>query len=387
MARRLHKVHSRSAAPCGEKPLLWRVGNLPQNPHNLAKGSKGKVTKSTDPVGRETVFEYDPNEIDLLSIRQKNPQSPTGYDVLTTFTYRPTDPRHLPATVANTSGQTTTYTYRSNGDIETVVTPERDNLSVAERTTTYEYYPDDAPLGAGRLQRVTGPLPGATTSFTYDDLGRVRTVTDSDGYTVTADYDAMDRPTKTTYPDGTFEETVYNRLDAERHRDRLGRWSHTLRDALRRVVATQDPLGRTITQVWCTCGSLDKLIDANGNETRWERDILGRVKKEIRANGSETVYTYENTTSRLKRVTDPKGQHKDHEYFLDDNLKQISYPNAENATTTVTFTYESIYDRVATVRDGTGETKYAYYPWTSRSRDGIKGGLLSSTTPITSDVS
>lgn len=59
-----------------------------------------------------------------------------------------------------------------------------------------------------------------------DSYGRMNTITDSDGYTRTLDYDAMDRPTKTTYPDATFEETVYERLDPVRVRDRLGRWSH-----------------------------------------------------------------------------------------------------------------------------------------------------------------
>jgi uncharacterized protein RhaS with RHS repeats len=45
---------------------------------------------------------------------------------------------------------------------------------------------------------VTGPATGATTTYTYDAYGRTRTVTDSDLYVLTFDYDAMDRQTKTT---------------------------------------------------------------------------------------------------------------------------------------------------------------------------------------------
>jgi YD repeat-containing protein len=115
------------------------------------------------------------------------------------------------------------------------------------------------------------------TAYTHDAYGRVRTTTDPDTYALTSDYDVLDRPTRVTYPDGNYEETIYSRLDAEKKRDRLGRWTQTFYDALRHAVAIRDPLGRTTTQQWCTCGSLDKLIDANGNATTWIRDLQGRV--------------------------------------------------------------------------------------------------------------
>jgi YD repeat-containing protein len=42
-------------------------------------------------------------------------------------------------------------------------------------------------------------------------FGRVRTTTQPGGYTVTQDYDALDRPTLVTYPDGTTEQFAYAR--------------------------------------------------------------------------------------------------------------------------------------------------------------------------------
>lgn len=332
--------------------------------------AKGKKIKETDPVGRETVYVYgtgstpDPDQatgtgIDLLQVKQKNGGS---YDVLQSSTY---NAQHEPLTTTDAAGQTTTYTYLSDGRLQTVVTPPRAGLSAAERTTTYAYYSDNAPTGAGRFQTITGPstpqgLP--VTSFTYDGYGRVRTVTDPDNYALTYDYDLLDRPTKTTYPDATYEETVYNRLDAERQRDRLGRWTHTFYDALRRPVATRDPLGRTVTQQWCSCGSLDKLIDPNGNAASWERDLQGRVTKEIRADSSTREYTYEATTSRLKKVKDAKLQEIQYSYFLDDRLQQISYLNPQVATPNVSFTYDPAFQRMATVADGTGTTNFGYHP-------------------------
>lgn len=75
----------------------------------------------------------------------------------------------------------------------------------------------------------------------------------------------------TTYPHGTYEETQDDRLDAARLRDRAGRWSHTFYDALRRPIVTRDAAGRTVQQKWCNCGSLDEMVDPNGNVTKWER--------------------------------------------------------------------------------------------------------------------
>jgi hypothetical protein len=49
---------------------------------------------------------------------------------------------------------------------------------------------------------------------------------------------ATDRVAKITYPDGTYEQVTYDRLDPEWTRDRLGRWSRKFYDVLRHVVAT-----------------------------------------------------------------------------------------------------------------------------------------------------
>jgi RHS repeat-associated protein len=312
--------------------------------------SRGRKTRQTDPLGRETLYEYDTNEIDLLRGMQKNG---SNYDLLETRTY---NAQREPLTVTDAAAQVTTFTYNTQGQVLTVVTPPRAGLSQAQRTTTYAYDTN------GYLQSVTGPLAGATTSYTHDGYGRVRTVTDSDSYTLTYDYDVLDRQTRVTYPDGAYEQTVFNRLDPEKQRDRMGRWTETFHDPLRRVVATRDPIGRTTTQQWCTCGSLDRLVDPKGNATSWDRDVQGRVTKETRADGSFWETTYETTTSRVKKVKDAKGQETQYTYFLDGKVEQLSYPNAQIATPSVSYTYHTAYGRLATMVDGTGTTSYNYHP-------------------------
>jgi RHS repeat-associated protein len=334
--------------------------------------SRGKKTRNTDPVGRETLYEYASNEIDLLRTKQKNG---ANYDLLKERTY---NSGHRALTSKETAGQTWTYTYNSQGQRLTVTTPPRAGIT-ENRTTTWSYDTD------GYLQSVTSPATGATTSYTYDSYGRTRTVTDSDGYTMTLDYDALDRQTKVTYPDSTFEETVYERLDAVRSRDRLGRWAHVVYDALRRPIATTDPLGRTVTQQWCNCGSLEAVIDANGNRTEWERDIQGRVTKEIRANGSEWLLGYEQTSSRLKTMTDPKEQVKTYSYFLDDKIQSVAYTNEEHETPNISFTYDPVFPRVSTMVDGSGTTTYGFHPISTPPLPG-SGKLSSVNGPIADDT-
>jgi YD repeat-containing protein len=306
--------------------------------------AQGHVTARIDAAGRETTYTYAPDGIDLLEVRQTRPG---GSDLLAQYAnYTAT---HQPQSVTDAAGQTTTFTYTAAGQVLT-------STNAKQETTTYVY---DT---TGRLESVTGPVAGATMSYTYDGYGRVRTVTGPDGYTATTDSDVFDRPTRVTYPDGTFEETTYDRLDVATRRDRLGRVTRYYHDALRRLVATRDPAGRTIEQRW-GAGGLRQLVDAKGQTTTWDRDLAGRVTRELRADGvTATLYAYQPRSGRLHTVTDPKGQVTTYTYHLDDTVQQVVYTNAPVATPSVSYTYDPVYSRVATMGDGTGTTSYTYHP-------------------------
>ena len=349
--------------------------------------SKGKRTKAIDPTGRQRTYCYDGNEIDLLQIRQTTGRPATDPDpctgdpgtagineLLASYTY---NSQHEVLTSTDAAGQTWTHTYTPTGQLETEVSPERDGpdgnpLSAAERTTTYEYYPTGVP-GEGRLKKATGPSSpqgSPTSDYSYDAFGRLETTTDTDGYMITRESDDLDRLTKMSFPDGTYTETSYERLDAVRHRDRLGRWSHMFHDALRRPVGLRSPLGRTVTYQWCNCGSLESLVDSEGNETAWERDIQGRVTSETRANGAIKVYEYETTTSRLKEIKDAQNQVKEYEYYPDNRLKRIAYKNSlgqpDPDTPEVALVYDPDYGHLESRTDGgSSTTLYDHHPVTS----------------------
>jgi YD repeat-containing protein len=129
--------------------------------------------------------------------------------------------------------------------IGAIVCPHWRHSDPAGNVTTNQYN------AAGYLVGVDGPLPGASDIIhhTYDAFGRVRTTTQPGGYTVTRDYDALDRPTLVTYPDGTTEQFAYARggvklLDRTHQKDRDNRWTRSFYNALRERVVVVDPMQR-----------------------------------------------------------------------------------------------------------------------------------------------
>ncbi len=227
--------------------------------------------------------------------------------------------------------------------------------------------------------------PLLTNSFSYDGYGRIRSTSDSEGYTLTFDYDAMDRPTKITYPDNTFEQVVYRWLDPVLRKDRRGHWSATTYDPLRRVTDVQDSLNRFTHLEWCGCGGLASLTDPAGNVTTWLRDLQGRVTAKIYPDTIQNNYAYETNTSRLRAVADAKNQTTIYDYLIDNNLKQVAYSNAVIATPSVAFAYDTNYNRLLTMTDGIGTTTFGYNTVTVPPALGA-GRLASVDGPLSNDT-
>ncbi len=112
--------------------------------------------------------------------------------------------------------------------------------------------------------------------------------------------------------------------------------------------------------VWSQSGVLDALVDAKGQRTTWERDVQGRVTREIRADGTtDTLYAYD-LAGRLKTVTDPMDQVTTYTYNLDDSLASTGFTNETIATPDIAHTYDPYYPRPTTMVDGNGTTSYSY---------------------------
>jgi RHS repeat-associated protein len=307
--------------------------------------SMGKVTNSVDPAGRSLTAMYSTNLVDLLELRQT---TGANNEPIARFQY---NLQHLPVAAWSASGQPTTNSYNTRGQLLSV-------RNARGQTSNFNYDP------SGYLISVDGPLPGTTdsVSLTYDAVGRVRTSTGLDGYTITNSYDNFDRLTNVSYPDGTSLAYTYDKLDLAKIKDRLGRETRFTNDVLGRLTAVRDPLNRLVKFEYCGCGALSAVIDALGRRTSWDHDIQGRVISKQYADGSQVLYAYDNTTSRLKTIRDEKGQIKAFDYNPDGTTQRISYPLAQTATPAVTYTYDTNYNRLLAVQDGLGTTLYTYYP-------------------------
>ncbi len=304
--------------------------------------SIGNVTSAVDPLGRKFSYLYDSNQIDLL---QKSESQGIDNSLLGKWTY---DSKHNPLTYIDSSGNETDYAYNSFGELTTLTDALGD-------VTTMSYDSN------GYLTQIDGPLPGSSdiTTFSYDGYGRLYSVTDAEGYTIYYSYDDLNRVTQTTYPDGSTEQTVYNRLDAVQMKDRIGRWTTRSYDSMKQLSYEIDPLGRKTQYCWCLCGAMRALIDPAGNTTTWDHDLEGRVLTKTFPDGTEVNYTYD-ANGRLATRTDALGQVTTYAYNLDDSLSQVSYSSAVNATSTVNYSYDSIFPRMSTVANGWGTYTYEY---------------------------
>ncbi|MEY2489400.1 MAG: hypothetical protein QOC70_1342, partial [Verrucomicrobiota bacterium] len=343
----------------------------------------GNQRSEIDPAGRVKSYLYATNNTDVLAIYQRNPAGastdPFGQnaDKIAAYTY---NSLHEPLTETDTAGQVTTYTYNTAGQMLT-------RKNAKNEITTYAYGNGSA-VPVGYLASITSPPfnnVSAVTTFGYDGAHRVRTVTNqADQFTVTTDYDDIDRKTVVTYPDGTYESFQYTdnltnamTLDLTASRDRLGRSTYRHYNGNRQMDSLTDPLGHTTLYNWCACGSLDGVFDPNGNVTIFNHDLQGRVYQRYNSDTSTTTYLFEGQslpetvglTSRLVSSTVGigygVGRRTSYSYFVDGNISSISYADTPGAppsppTPSVSYTYDPYHNQVATMSDGTGLTTYEY---------------------------
>ena len=196
-------------------------------------------------------------------------------------------------------------------------------------------------------------------------------MTNAEGFLVTHLFDPLDRRVKTTYPDGTYEQTIYNRLDAEWQRDRAGRWTRTVHDANREVERVTDPAGRTVQFQHCDgCGALEGIVDGEGNRTSFAFDMAGRLTRKEYADGTGLGYVYEPGTSRLAKMTDAKHQVTHYSYNVDNTLAAVTYTDDTTEagqplvppTPGVGYAYDADYKRLKTMSDQLGDTRFRYWP-------------------------
>lgn len=314
---------------------------------------QGNITKTVDPLGRETVYIYADNGIDVTSVRQK--AGDDSYVTVAAYTY---NSQHRPLTYTDAAGRTTSFTYNGAGQVQTVKNPKGETIS-------FEY---DA---RGRQTRALNANGRTQWSLTYDDAGNVVSRANSQGLTLQFEYDGLNRLTRTTWPDGSTELRTYDKLDLSGVTNRRGITTTYQYDAVRNLTAITEPISggasRVTRMAYYPGGYLKTLTDPNGNVTSWDRDIQGRVIKKTYADGRSESYTYD-SAGRFITKTDAKGVKTTWSYADDDRITGISFPPAADLPAgtaeakSVSFIWDQHFPRLASMKDGVGETRYGYGP-------------------------
>ncbi|MFO0875988.1 MAG: RHS repeat-associated core domain-containing protein [Gemmataceae bacterium] len=298
----------------------------------LAYNAAGQLASVTDTVGRQTTYTYDAANEHLLSV--------TEFD-----------------------GRTTTYTYNSTHALTVIAYPDG----------THQFHDYDS---AGRITRSErdGGAEAVTLSYAVGGLvtltdavgGQTRYHFDHRGLIVRID-DPLGRPVRFTY-DNAYRLTQII--------DVLGQSTVNTYDANGNLVCTFDPLGQATTFEYAgPFNRLVKVTDANGNATRYTRDVAGNVLTMAYADGNIERFAYDplgnvtrstnrsgraidfvyDTSGRLTKKTYLDGSHLDYVYDARGNLV-----SALDADGTTTMTYDS-FDRLTRINyPGNRFLEYTY---------------------------
>ncbi len=346
--------------------------------------AKGHMTRMVDPTGRRTDIVYAPNNIDVTEVRQWT-GSGLG-DLLLRQTYTR---EHLPDTITDAAGQTTSLIYNARGQTTSVTNPRHE-------ATTFDYYT----IGENNGYLHTSTDPAArVTRFDYSNHLRRVQVTNPENETITTDLDELNRPTLITYPDTTTEQFQYFQLNPSTLMPRvdamgrnvkgleatvsIDREGHTQRkayDALRHLVRSSDGAGHVTRYDWCGCGGasdggygggMTQMIDAENQVTHWDYDLLGHVTSKTlgfgTANASRTEYDYDQT-GRVKQRRDAQGYRSNYTYTRDDAIHHVSYADPSGrlpaVPSAIEYQYDTYYPRKHLVQriGGMEPSVFTYYP-------------------------
>lgn len=242
----------------------------------------------------------------------------------------------LPASSTDASGMTTNYTWNSSQYLASETTPAG--------TTSYTRNYMGQPL------TITRP-DGLVTTYTYDVQGRLLsrrlTATGQAQRLTTWTRDSNGRVTRTTYPDGSFQQFTYNALGrVTLVREKNGSYTRHTYDASGLRLSTTRGLptstatsgGETTTFTYypsgATAGShgrkLQSTTDPRGRTTSWTYDAAGRILTTTYPDSSVRSVQYDAIGNRIAE-SDGMGLE---EWTYDDFRRVHTHTNALGGVTT-----------------------------------------------------
>lgn len=298
----------------------------------LDRNDFGFVTKMTDPLGNFATTEYDPSNNPTLITDALGRGLKTSYDA-----------KNRPLVSTDATGKAVTRAYDEDGNL-TTLTDKR------KGATSFTY---DA---ANRLSTTTDPL-GRTVTNTRDALGRITTVTNARGQQIRFTYDNDGRVTRKEYLEtegGSFATEASYVLDANGNvTSQADDWGTTTRvfDANNRVTSISYPDGKQATFTYNEAGLPATITYPGGLVVTYGYDNFNRIASPTIGRSGSLI----NAAERAVQITSVQ-------MALGGNVRTIAYSyNASalptltdrpGAVTDTTYTYDGM-NRLASLTHGT----------------------------------
>ncbi len=248
----------------------------------------GQVIKTTNPMGKETGYKYD-SQGNIISITNT-------LGGITTYDY---DLCNQLTSVTDPLNNTTNYTYDSMGNVISITNAQ-------DKVTSYTYDLEN------RLTSVINS-DGTSELITYDLIGNIKSLVYPNGDTITYDYDRINNLVSKNYSKET-NNVLYlydqngNRVSMT---DSTGESTYEY-DIMDRVTSVTDGNGKTIQYSYDDCGRLGSITYNDGRIVKYEYDLNDRIVF-VNDEGNITNYNYDAAGNLIKTIR-PDGSYTDCTY-------------------------------------------------------------------------
>lgn len=320
---------------------------------------RGRMTKITLPEGNSENYAYNSN--DMVTSITSIPKSGSGLsNIVNSFTYDTTWTKKI-KTKVDGRGNTTTFNYdASTGNLLSVVKPtvggltpqvtytynaRGQMLTMTDETgivTKFTYDTTYEKMLTSVVDFGTTPHLNLTTSYGYDSVGNVTSVTDPNGAVWSTTWNSERLRTQTTSPSPFSYITNYT-YDANNN------WLTTSKQT------GGSPAWQTVTNTWTANNKVKTVTDPLGYVTTNTYDNMNRLWKVLDAAGKLTTVTY-NAAGKVANKTDNAGTVFDARTYTNNGFIATQTDARSKVTT---YTYDGF--------DRSSKTTYADASWEGNS--------------------
>ena len=309
--------------------------------------AKGRMVSQSNPLGEATSYEYDGanNRTAVVNALVKRFEFEyddhnnlvKAIDPLSKYAVTVYNTDHLPILVTDREGKQSAAEYDKEGRL-------LKTIDGAGNEIQYTYSEDQTSFAPSHIP-VSVVYPTFTRTFTYDRMGRVTQETDT--------FDSGTSEIRTfTYDAGG---NLFTTMDEQ---DRTTSYEY---DELGRLVSTGRPDQARIIRTYDSRNNLIRLEDPNQGIQYFTYDRNNRLVKSARPMGEETAYEYDKAGNKTA-VVDAKGQWIEYTWNPANRMTQVRYyepGNLETPVKTIDFTHDAL-GNLATWNDGSATGTFTY---------------------------